>query len=320
MHDEVGKYPMVDKVEDFVNQRSLLDNLAYGEAKSRISGLYKWLKSDEGTCEIVRKLEEETKTEELVEQAGRGTPPKVGTLKDVAGVGLLLMREIQEGAEPAALGRQCGIVPASGLQSLQDYLDSMLERFIAPALDYFERELQSIADNDTESLLAHSQNTPSLSYPLEIHESLNRFVRDHPDVRRNAFIMMQFGGTKLHSKIVDSIRESLTKYGITAHRADDKEYHDDLFGNVLTYLHGCSFGIAVFERLEADDFNPNVSLEVGYIRALGKSVCLLKDKTLTTLQTDLVGKLYKVFDPQDPAGTIPDELEKWLRDKDIVKI
>jgi len=103
-------------------------------------------------------------------------------------------------------------------------------------------------------------------------------------------------------------------------RADDKQYHDDLFPNVLTYMYGCRFGIAVFERLEEDDFNPNVSLEVDYMNALKKSVCLLKDKTLKTLQTDLVGKLYKIFDPQDIINTIPSELEKWLRDKDLINI
>jgi hypothetical protein len=97
-----------------------------------------------------------------------------------------------------------------------------------------------------------------------------------------------------------------------------KKYHDDLFGNVLTYLHGCAFGVAVFERLEAEEFNPNVSLEVGYMRALRKSVCLLKDNTLKTLHTDLAGKLYKEFDPQNPTTSIPKELEKWLRDKDIL--
>ncbi|MCX5713215.1 MAG: hypothetical protein NT033_00025 [Candidatus Omnitrophica bacterium] len=96
-------------------------------------------------------------------------------------------------------------------------------------------------------------------------------------------------------------------------RADDKCYHDDLFPNILTYLWGCSIGIAVFERLEADEFNPNVSLEVGYMRALGKPICLLKDKTLRTLQTDLIGKLYTPFDPQNPEGSIL--TPKILRDR-----
>ena len=81
---------------------------------------------------------------------------------------------------------------------------------------------------------------------------------------------------------------------------------------------GCGFGVAVFERIEAEQFNPNVSLEVGYMRALSKEVCLLKDKTLTTLQTDLLGKLYRQFDPQDPERTIPNELSRWLSDKGIL--
>jgi nucleoside 2-deoxyribosyltransferase len=86
----------------------------------------------------------------------------------------------------------------------------------------------------------------------------------------------------------------------------------------MTYLYGCGFGIAVFERIEAEEFNPNVSLEVGYMFALNKPVCLLKDRTLKTLHTDLVGKLYKTFDPQDPIKTIPDEVTQWLSDKEII--
>ncbi len=79
--------------------------------------------------------------------------------------------------------------------------------------------------------------------------------------------------------------DTLASYGITALRADDKDYHEDLFTNIVTYLYGCSFGIAVFERIETDDVNPNVSLEVGYMQGLRKPVCLLKDKTLRALHS-----------------------------------
>jgi hypothetical protein len=130
--------------------------------------------------------------------------------------------------------------------------------------------------------------------------------------------MMKFGKTRMHETILQSIKTTLNKYSINGLRSDDKEYHDDLFANVLTYIHGCAFGIAVFERLEEEEFNLNVSLEVGYMRALRKSVCLLKDNTLKTLHTDPAGKLYKEFDHQDPSSSIPAELEKWLRDKDIL--
>lgn len=160
--------------------------------------------------------------------------------------------------------------------------------------------------------------TIGLELPIEIQESLARFKLDHPDPTKVAFIMMQFGETKAHAEIVKAIRSVLDTHGIRSVKANDKEYHDDLLYNVMTYLYGCGFGIAVFERIEREKFNPNVSFEVGYMFALKKPVCLLKDKTLETLHTDLVGKLYKVFDPQDPGETIPDKISQWLSDKGIV--
>ena len=129
---------------------------------------------------------------------------------------------------------------------------------------------------------------------------------------------MRFGKTPAHEAIINGIREVSGKHGIAALRADDKQYHDDLFPNVLTYIYGCGFGVAVFERLTTEDFNPNVSLEVGYMLALDKPVCLLKDRTLETLHTDLVGKLYRVFDPQDAQTSIQEPLEKWASDKGII--
>ena len=153
------------------------------------------------------------------------------------------------------------------------------------------------------------------SIPSEIQESLARFRADHPDEAKVAFVMMRFGQTGLHEKIVKGIKSALEPHGITGLRADDKQYHDDLFSNILTYLHGCGMGIAVFERIESDEFNPNVSLEVGYMMALRRPVCLLKDKTLRSLPSDLVGRLYKPFDPQDPTRSIPPVLRQWLTDK-----
>jgi hypothetical protein len=51
--------------------------------------------------------------------------------------------------------------------------------------------------------------------------------------------------------------------------------------------------------------------------AMRKPVCLLKDRTLETLQADLMGRLYDEFEPQDAAGTIPPVVQKWLVDKGL---
>lgn len=154
--------------------------------------------------------------------------------------------------------------------------------------------------------------------PLELREALKHLRKDHPDPSKVAFIVMQFKETKLHDQILKSVKDTLGKFGIIGVRADDKEYADDLLANVRTYMHGCGFGVAIFERLSEDDINPNVSLEVGYMMAFPKPVCLLKDQTLGALQTDLAGRLYRAFDPQDPEGTIPSELEKWMSDRSLI--
>lgn len=153
--------------------------------------------------------------------------------------------------------------------------------------------------------------------PLHIQDSLERFRRDYPNPAAVAFILMRFGSTSAHESITQIIKDVLDNHGIIGVRADDKEYNDDLFSNVLTYMHGCGFGVAVFERIEAESFNPNVSLEVGYMLARLKPICLLKDQTLTSLQADLVGKLYREFDTLNPAATIPPKLSKWLSDKEL---
>lgn len=183
--------------------------------------------------------------------------------------------------------------------------------------------LKSSAKQYILSLLA-SQKTPekklsndSLSYP-EIATGLEMFRKDFPSGTKTAFIIMQFGKSEAFNKISDVIKEFLKQHNVIGLRADDKEYMEDLFPNVKVYMHSCDFGIAVFDRISNNDFNPNVSLEVGYLMGLGRNVLLLKDETLTSLQSDLTGKLYKSFDTRNPITTIPIQLERWLRDKNYI--
>lgn len=154
--------------------------------------------------------------------------------------------------------------------------------------------------------------------PVSISESLAKFKIDYPDPSCLAFVMMQFSKGPAHNAILSGIRNALQTHGLIALRADDKAYNDDLFPNIQTYIYGCRFGIAVFERIESETINPNVSLEVGYMLGLGKSVCFLKDKTQKTLQTDLIGKLYVEFDPHDAANSIPQALFPWFDNKGFI--
>jgi len=186
-------------------------------------------------------------------------------------------------------------------KELDEYIQSIVQQYVNTALQTQRKPDGKISDE-------------AISLP-EIASGLEKFRADHPIGSKTAFIIMQFGSTKPHAALVTCIKETLKKHGILALRADDKQYMDDLFPNIKTYMHACDFGVAVFDRITEDDFNPNVSLEVGYMLGMGKTVLLLKDKTLKYLQTDLTGKLYKQFDTTDIDNTMPPQIEKWLLDK-----
>ncbi|HEX2944673.1 MAG TPA: glycosyl hydrolase family 28-related protein [Clostridia bacterium] len=190
------------------------------------------------------------------------------------------------------------------------------EMVLKKSIEFISNDLFRDEKGKILSMKGDVPNQPTI--PTELTGSLEKFRNDYPEGNKTAFLMMKFGSTHMHEQIVMIIKETLKLSGITVLRADDKEYHDDLYYNILTYIYGCDFGISVFERIERDEFNPNVSFEVGVMFGIHKPVCLLKDKTMTTLQTDLIGKLYKSFDPQDISGTIPKQIEKWLQDKGFI--
>lgn len=142
---------------------------------------------------------------------------------------------------------------------------------------------------------------------------------DYPNARINTFIMMRFRDTKQHREILTALRAALEYYGLQGLRADDKNYSDTLWTNVKSYMDACESGIAVFEQIEDDDFNPNVSLELGYMMAQKKPVLLLKEKHLKTLPADVVGNLYKTFDSYNVSESIRPRVLEWLRDIGIAK-
>ncbi|HEX9973116.1 MAG TPA: hypothetical protein VGD14_13680 [bacterium] len=179
-------------------------------------------------------------------------------------------------------------------------------------------EANSLFEDMIDEIEAYWSSNSNIIFLKEINSSLDAIFKDYPKNEKLAFIVMQFGITPAHARIVEAIKSVLRRNDIVALRADDKEYHNDLYYNVLTYIYRCNFSICIFDRIESDQFNPNVALEVGYLLSLGKPICLLKDKTLKALPTDLVGKLYKEFDPQSPESDIEKELTKWLNDKSII--
>jgi hypothetical protein len=160
--------------------------------------------------------------------------------------------------------------------------------------------------------------SPNEPHPPEIAVSLNRFRSRYPDTKKLGFLIMRFTPGKPFQRIVNVIKKTAEKHGLLVVRADENQFHADLWGHVRTLLHGCAFGIAVYERIDTNEPNANVGLEVGYLMAMNKPVLLLKDKTVQALQSDLAGKLYMPFDPHNPEASIPRQLTKWLEGNGII--
>jgi hypothetical protein len=74
----------------------------------------------------------------------------------------------------------------------------------------------------------------AMTIPSEIADSLRRFHAEHPDPSKTCFLMMRFGTTKAHNQITETIKQALSLFGIQGLRADDKEYHEDVWADKIT--------------------------------------------------------------------------------------
>ena len=143
------------------------------------------------------------------------------------------------------------------------------------------------------------------------------FFKDHPHYSRNVFIMTRFvPGNRLLVSLDAELRSVLRAHGLEPVRADDKMYMPDrnLWNNVCVYMVCCKIGIAILEDRIADEFNPNVALEYGFMRGLNKRALLLADTGFRNLRADVIGTLRETFDITDIEGTIKMPVERWLQE------
>lgn len=152
----------------------------------------------------------------------------------------------------------------------------------------------------------------SLAGLQHLEPGLRVFLDDHPDYERNVFIMMRFLDTEQMEAIHAAIVQSLAQRGYVGIRADDRDFTGELWINVEVCMIGCRLGIAVFEDIEQRDFNPNVSLELGYMLGRQKRCLILKERRLPSLPADVVHRLYKPFDIFDIASTIEAQVGRWV--------
>lgn len=161
--------------DEFRHRKTFVDNLHYREAKQRLGGLHDWLMSNPDVASIINSVYEQVDINSLLEGAGGRTPPLASSPEDVAGVGFEIMRLCKEGKDLIGLSREFGIAPSYDTSSLQDYSDEVMGRFVEPALDYIERELDEAAASDSLTDRPIPQLYYQPEYPPEIRLRLKTY-------------------------------------------------------------------------------------------------------------------------------------------------
>ena len=129
----------------------------------------------------------------------------------------------------------------------------------------------------------------------------------------NVFIMMRYRDDEKYQLIESAIKSALSKYGLTSRLAKDRAFFDNLWDNIVFYMKNSKYGLSVFEEIDDREFNPNISMELGYLYALDRRCLLLKDKRMPRLPTDICGKIYKDFDTYDIEKSIQNKITEWCK-------
>jgi hypothetical protein len=93
---------------------------------------------------------------------------------------------------------------------------------------------------------------------------------------------------------------------------DPKRYHGALWDNVELYLLGCRQGVAIVEDRHTQELNPNVAMEWGWMRGMGKPVLFLVEERFARTRADWHGLIEDTFRWEAPEDSIRPVIHSWL--------
>jgi hypothetical protein len=143
---------------------------------------------------------------------------------------------------------------------------------------------------------------PLLGWRSKIEAFVNRYHFD-----KSVFVMIKY--RERNKNLLREIKNVLSEQGMNGILASEHNLTDDLY-NPIACLLSCSRGIAVFDEAEVGQkFNPNVAYELGMLHLLGRGCLILKHRSLKTLHTDILMKLYHEYETPEAAGA---EIRNWI--------
>lgn len=155
------------------------------------------------------------------------------------------------------------------------------------------------------------------------HQQLLSNFHGPATFEKSVFIMTKFPDLKKKKKptsadakleaVIEIVRDAVEKCGYVPRVASDSNYHTLLWDNVELYLLGCKRGIAIVENRVRKELNPNVAMEWGWMRGMGRNVLYLVEKEFNQERADWGGLLESPFDWDDPVLGITAGVKGWLK-------
>lgn len=160
-----------------------------------------------------------------------------------------------------------------------------------------------------------------LRYPPHLSQHLDKLDEFHQsgDYDQSVFIMTKYPddegdpiqNAKLN-EVIKTVRDSVAKCKFVPRMATDQKFQDMIWTNVEFYLVACGRGIAIIEDCYLREFNPNVAMEWGWMRAMGKKVLYLVEESFSAERADAAGFIGERFAWDNPESKIPDAVERFL--------
>jgi hypothetical protein len=207
---------------------------------------------------------------------------------------------------------------------LQDDLDRLSDQASSAEADEraleYNREIAA-KKQEIRAYLEHDL----IRYPPHHYGEHASKLRDFHDVapyEQSVFVMTKFPEG-------DSDKDRALKVVIEAVKAGIKEaqmtprvatfgYHEMLWPNVELFLLGCARGVAIVEDQYRQELNPNVALEWGWMKGMGKRVFFLVEEKFAHGRADWQGLLSRTFSWEAPEKGLQDAIVSWLRGKEEV--
>jgi hypothetical protein len=143
------------------------------------------------------------------------------------------------------------------------------------------------------------------------HFPLLQAFWDDGSYERSVFVMTKFpdpGGnpkTPELERVIKAVKSAVDASGFTPRVAQfPRNYHPGLWDSVELHLLGCRQGIAIVEDCYLPELNPNVAMEWGWMRGMGKPILFLIEEGFGHFRADLGDLLKEQFSWADPGPSI----------------